>query len=563
MINSFTFDFYFEKEQKLSIILKKNSELIKINTTAGDIIGAKKCTYTYTYSNDESLVIKAEKLEKEEEDMLSINFKMESNLGLNFFKRNKIYYLISSGNNDLYESAQNKDDGTFDSINIPTYFLQPFYTVNFYNLEKKLLFSFDSSIDEIKSNKQSPKIFKIKKDKYITVYDNSEITKNFTFIDYIKSGVKIALSIGIDFTGSNGHPEDFGSLHSIEEKNDYERAITACAKIVGYYDDDQKFPIYGFGAIINAPGFKEPSMCFNLNVIRAYHDCIKNDKLTFAGPTEFTPLIKEVISRINQNDIFEYHILMILTDGVIDDLQQTTDILVEASLLPLSVIIIGIGNADFTKMETLDGDEIPLTSSTGEKRKRDLVQFVKFSKYESNEEELSKEIFAEIPRQIVEYYQFKNLNPEKIEIFKDSSKKTINNNILFPDLYNKKKFNNDEDNKIIRGDDSNKNNSKKKILNLDLNKNQKNNNNIMNKNKITLDENFIKPSRKFNNNSNKNIFKINNSKNDKIDSFVEEPKELNNNNLNNNLISSNNSDTKLKQIRKFVDNKSYFQRGDS
>ena len=266
MINSFTFDFYFEKEQKLSIILKKNSELIKINTIAGDIIGAKKCTYTYTYSNDESLVIKAEKLEKEEEeDMLSINFKMESNLGLNFFKRNKIYYLISSGNNDLYESAQNKDDGTFDSINIPTYFLQPFYTVNFYNLEKKLLFSFDSSIDEIKSNKQSPKIFKIKKDKYITVYDNSEITKNFTFIDYIKSGVKIALSIGIDFTGSNGHPEDFGSLHSIEGKNDYERAITACAKIVGYYDDDQKFPVYGFGAIINAPGFKEPSMCFNLN----------------------------------------------------------------------------------------------------------------------------------------------------------------------------------------------------------------------------------------------------------------------------------------------------------
>ena len=34
---------------------------------------------------------------------------------------------------------------------------------------------------------------KIKKDKYITVYDNSEITKNFTFIDYIKSRVKIAL----------------------------------------------------------------------------------------------------------------------------------------------------------------------------------------------------------------------------------------------------------------------------------------------------------------------------------------------------------------------------------
>ena len=30
----------------------------------------------------------------------------------------------------------------------------------------------------------------------------------------------------------------------------------------------------------------------------------------------------------------------------------------------------------------------------------------------------------------------------------------------------------------------------------------------MNKNKITLDENFIKPSRKFNDNSNKNILKL-------------------------------------------------------
>ena len=41
---------------------------------------------------------------------------------------------------------------------------------------------------------------------------------------------------------------------------------------------------------------------------------------------------------------------MILTDGVIDDLQDTIDLLVEASYLPLSVIIIGIGNKDFSNM---------------------------------------------------------------------------------------------------------------------------------------------------------------------------------------------------------------------
>ena len=51
---------------------------------------------------------------------------------------------------------------------------------------------------------------------------------------------------------------------------------------------------------------------------------------------------------------------MILTDGVINDLKPTIDALVEASELPLSVIIVGIGKEDFKDMEILDGDEIPL-----------------------------------------------------------------------------------------------------------------------------------------------------------------------------------------------------------
>ena len=57
---------------------------------------------------------------------------------------------------------------------------------------------------------------------------------------------------------------------------------------------------------------------------------------------------------------------MILTDGKIDDHQETVDALVEGSFLPLSVIIIGIGdNPDFKDMEKLDGDDDPLISSKG------------------------------------------------------------------------------------------------------------------------------------------------------------------------------------------------------
>ena len=106
---------------------------------------------------------------------------------------------------------------------------------------------------------------------------------------------------------------------------------------------------------------------------------------------------------------------MILTDGVIDDLQETIDSLVQASLLPLSIIIVGIGNSDFKKMEILDGDNVPLISSNGQKRIRDLVQFVSFSKYQNDEKKLADEVLAEIPRQMVEYYKFKNLSPEQIQ----------------------------------------------------------------------------------------------------------------------------------------------------
>ena len=46
-----------------------------------------------------------------------------------------------------------------------------------------------------------------------------------------------------------------------------------------------------------------------------------------------------------------YHILLILTDGEIHDMTQTIDLVVhDASTLPLSIIIIGVGNEKFKMM---------------------------------------------------------------------------------------------------------------------------------------------------------------------------------------------------------------------
>ena len=49
----------------------------------------------------------------------------------------------------------------------------------------------------------------------------------------------------------------------------------------------------------------------------------------------------------------EYYVLMVATDGVITDMQQTISSIVNASDLPLSIVIVGVGNADFDKMDVL------------------------------------------------------------------------------------------------------------------------------------------------------------------------------------------------------------------
>jgi vacuolar-type H+-ATPase subunit F/Vma7 len=65
---------------------------------------------------------------------------------------------------------------------------------------------------------------------------------------------------------------------------------------------------------------------------------------------------------------------LIITDGIISDLQQTIDQIVRGSSLPLSIIIVGVGQEDFTSMQTLDADEEPLYSHELKKNmERDIV----------------------------------------------------------------------------------------------------------------------------------------------------------------------------------------------
>ena len=92
----------------------------------------------------------------------------------------------------------------------------------------------------------------------------------------------------------------------------------------------------------------------------------------------------------------EYMILVILTDGKIDDdLEQVKDLLVSCGKLPLSIIIIGIGpgqDDDWRYMHELDDDDMTMTDLNGNRTSRDLVQFVEFQKYNNTGEDLAAKV---------------------------------------------------------------------------------------------------------------------------------------------------------------------------
>ena len=95
-----------------------------------------------------------------------------------------------------------------------------------------------------------------------------------------------------------------------------------------------------------------------------------------------------------------YNILLILTDGAIHDMSRVKSLIVEASRLPTSIVIIGVGDCEeFDMMEELDSDGSLLRDDGGRVSARDIVQFVRFNDA-VRKGVLAEEVLREIPEQV-------------------------------------------------------------------------------------------------------------------------------------------------------------------
>lgn len=259
-----------------------------------------------------------------------------------------------------------------------------------------------------------------------------KITPVHSFLDYVKGGCEIHCHVAIDFTSSNGKPTDPSSLHYIQpgKPNVYEDAIEAVVDILEKYDSDKMFPAYGFGAKVPPEGkvshdfflrfdSDDPDCKGVHGIMDAYRKAL--DVVIPDGPTNFAPVVQRVASEAKGhvkggND---YHILLIITDGVIQDMSATTEAIVNAACLPLSIIIVGVGEENFEKMNILDGDDVRLATNT-KVAERDIVQFVPLNKYidkdasgnsSKTKARLAKEVLFEIPDQFLSFMDKHNFTP--------------------------------------------------------------------------------------------------------------------------------------------------------
>ena len=245
--------------------------------------------------------------------------------------------------------------------------------------------------------------------------------KNSVF-DYFKSGTKLSCFISIDFSERNNQesPENI--------KDNYLNVFKNISNIISPYIKNHLYYTTGFGARqINSD---EKKKFFNLNmnekdssiqtidkVIDKYNSCLNQNKIISENKIYFSPVIKNTTKEIYK--LYEmrfYNILFIITHNNLEkkDIRKTIDSIIESCYLPLTIIIIGVGKNDFSKMYEIFNIKDKF-SSVGMERIRNNILFTSLNENFSNDiEKMIQWCLKELSKQMIEYYNLNNSSPQQI-----------------------------------------------------------------------------------------------------------------------------------------------------
>uniref|UniRef100_A0A8C9BTN7 C2 domain-containing protein n=1 Tax=Phocoena sinus TaxID=42100 RepID=A0A8C9BTN7_PHOSS len=181
------------------------------------------------------------------------------------------------------------------------------------------------------------------------------------------------LQVAVDFIASTGDPGTAASLPYINpfQPHGVLQALAAVGETCQDYDSDKRLSALGFGARI--PPKCEVSHDFAINFnpedgereggSKACRNCLPR-----VQPSGWwTWSLSGGRCSCPEGSLWpqQHYILLILTNGVATNMADAREAIMRASHLPVSIIV-GMGNADFTDMQVLDGDSGVLCSPRGE-----------------------------------------------------------------------------------------------------------------------------------------------------------------------------------------------------
>lgn len=212
----------------------------------------------------------------------------------------------------------------------------------------------------------------------------------------------LEIMVGIDATKSNemsGALSFAGrSLHDLTytRDNPYMAVMKVAIKFF-QRDLDSNIPLSYFGSVQanQLGGVQTVKVCRGIDdLVNTYRASIPYQ--TLSGPTTFIPLIREAVERCKSTK--KYHILLIVTDGAVQDEEKHYKALTEASHYPLSIVCVGVGDGPWDMMNRFD-DRMP------KGKVFDNFQFVSFPDIAKKEatvamqEEFFFQAFMEVPMQ--------------------------------------------------------------------------------------------------------------------------------------------------------------------
>lgn len=431
----FRMTYCFQKLQIVKVEIDYNDNIQVVNTSLGNILGSKELfvemPFFYKGSTDDcSVIIRAVVIKDENKNrVITINLITDlSNLPYSDYfvviynwhhprRKEKVWKSKETPGKEIIFTA---DMITLQDLCLGSYNRK--ITIEYYGIYCGFVGSVIKTLGQLKDamdNRDKIQILNEDGKEMGYFYVSFSIENRSRFIDLVENGLQIKLSFAIDFTNSNLVYTNPNSLHYIgnhEKLNPYENCLRCFGELISSYDFNHKIALHGFGAIIPSTG--DTSHCFPISLtkdpiangieeaIKQYREALP--KITLDGPTYLFPVFKENLDMLKDDDDCPtsiYHILVIITDGNNNDIDEMVRQLIKSERYPISVCIIGVGDENFSRMLQMDSRTKPLEDKDGYKSERDMCQFVRYNDFKDRPDKMTEFMLNIIPSQVEAYYR--------------------------------------------------------------------------------------------------------------------------------------------------------------